>query len=122
MNSALKSGTKKLGANVTASQLNSGITTTLAMAIVAGLIGVGLWIFIARASRNGKDWARTTGSVFFGLYTLALLIGPPDVGLRGPEAALAGIFGGIIWLVGLGAVAFLWQQDSSVFFRAVRSP
>jgi hypothetical protein len=118
---ALNIGVKKSGVSATASQLNSGITNTLVLAFALGLIGVGLWILVARASRHGKDWARATGSVLFGLYTLALLIGPPDVGIRGPETAAARILAGIIWLIGLAAVVFLWQRDSSAFFKA-RAP
>jgi hypothetical protein len=120
MLTALKAGAKKSGLTVTMSQLNSGITTTLVMAFVLGLIGAGLWILLARASSSGKDWARATGSVLFGLDTLALLIGPPDVGIRGPEAAVARIFAGIIWLIGMAAVVYLWQKDSSVFFKTPR--
>ena len=59
--------------------------------------------------------------MLFGLYTLALLIGPPDMGIRGPEAAAARIFAGIIWLIGLAAVVLLWRRDSSAFFKA-RAP
>ncbi len=120
MLNALETGARKSGLHATASQLNSGITATLAMASVLGLIGVGLWIFVARGSRNGKVWARATGSVLFGLDTLALLIGPPDVGIRGPVSAVTRIFAAIIWLIGLSAVVFLWQKDSSVFFKAPR--
>jgi hypothetical protein len=118
---ALKIGVKKSGVSATVSQLNAGITVSLAVAFALGLISVWLWILVARASGRGKDWARTTGSVLFGLGTLALLIGPPDVGIRGPEAAVARIFAGIIWLVGLAAVVFLWQQDSSGYFKTARS-
>jgi hypothetical protein len=121
MLTALKAGAKKSGLTVTVSQLNSGITSTLALAFVLGLIGAGLWILVARASRSGKDWARATGSVLFGLDTLALLIGPPDVGIRGPEAAVTRIFAGIIWLIGLAAVVSLWQKKSSVFFKTSRT-
>lgn len=32
--------------------------------------------------------------------------------------AVARIFAGIIWLIGLAAVVFLWQKDSSGFFKA----
>jgi hypothetical protein len=118
---ALRIGVKKSGVSATTSQLNSGITTTLLLALVLGLISVGLWILVARASRDGKDWARTTGSVLFGLGTLALLIGPPDVGIRGPETVVTRIFAGIIWLIGLAAVVFLWRKDSSRFFKGPRS-
>jgi hypothetical protein len=114
--SAILRGFRKAGVSTPVSQLNSGATNTLALAFVLGLIGVALWILVARASRNGKDWARATGSVFFALDTLALLIGPPDAGIRGPETAVTRIFAGIIWLIGLAAVVFLWQKDSGVFF------
>ena len=119
MLSALKAGIRKSGGVLpTASQFNSGVTDTLALVSVLGLIGVGLWIFVARGSRNGRDWARATASVLFGLDTLAALIGPPDMGVRGPEADVARIFAGIVWLIGLTAVAFLWRKDSGAFFRA----
>jgi uncharacterized membrane protein len=122
MLSALKIGARKSGGALpTASQFNTGVTATLAMAAGLGLIGVGLWVFVARGSRNGRDWARATGSVLFGLDTLALLIGPPDIGIRGPEATVARIFAGIVWLIGLTAVVFLWQKDSGVFFKVPRS-
>jgi len=119
---ALKAGVIKSGVDATASQLNSGITATLTLAFVLGLISVGLWILVARASRSGKDWARVTGLVLFGLETLALLIGPPDVGIRGPEAAVARIFAGLIWLIGLATVMFLWRKDSRVFLKRSAGP
>jgi uncharacterized membrane protein len=123
MLSALKIAIRKSGGVLpTASQFNSGFSDTLALVSVLGVIGVGLWIFVARESRNGRDWARATGSVLFGLGTLALLIGPPDMGIRGPESAVTRIFAGIVWLIGLGAVVFLWRKDSSAFFKARYSP
>lgn len=117
--SALKTSIRQSGAPMpTASEFNSRFADTLALVCVLGLIGVGLWIFVARGSRNRKDWARTTASVLFGLNTLALLIGPPDMGIRGPEATVNRIFVGIVWLIGLAALVFLWRKDSSDFFRA----
>lgn len=118
----LRAGTRKSGLSAPAGSLSSGATATLVTAFVLGLIGVGLWVLVARASWRGRDWARATGSVLFGLGTLALLIGPPDVGIRGPETAAARIFAGIVWLIGLAAVVFLWQNDSSRFFKVRRSP
>jgi uncharacterized membrane protein len=120
---ALRTGTRPAGVALpTASQFNSGFYATLALVSVLELIGVGLWILVARGSGNGRDWARTTASVLFGLDTLALLIGPPDMGIRGPEATVTRIFVGIVWLIGLTAVVFLWRKDSSAFLKARRSP
>jgi hypothetical protein len=100
----------------------SGETATIVMAMVLGLISAGLWISIARASWDGRHWARTMGSVIFGIDTVVVLIGPPDIGLHQPAAILPRIFAGIVWLAGLGAVVFLWQKKSRAFFRAQRSP
>jgi hypothetical protein len=100
----------------------SGETATVAMAIVLGVISAGLWIVIARASWDGRHWARTMGSVLFGIDTVAVLIGPSDIGLHTAAATLPRIFAGIVWLIGLGAVVFLWQKKSRAFFRAQRSP
>jgi uncharacterized membrane protein len=119
---ALRTGIRKSGIVLPkGSQLSAGITDTLVMAAVLGLIGAGLWIFMARGSRNGKDWARATGSVLFGLDTLALLIGPPDIGIRAGEATVTRILAGIIWLIGLTAIVLLWQKGSGAFLRASRS-
>jgi hypothetical protein len=106
----------------TVSEFDSGFAATLALVCVLGLIGVGLWIFVARASRNGEDWARTTGSVLFGLDTMGLLIGPVNMGIRGPQATVAQIFIGVVWLIGLTAVAFLWWKDPRAFFKPRNSP
>jgi ABC-type Fe3+ transport system permease subunit len=124
MLSALKNGARESGVNATPSEFNTGITTTMVLAAAAGLVGVGLWILTARASQNGSGSVRSTGSVFFGLYTVALLAGPPDIGLRGPGDDLSKIVAGIIWLVGLGTVVLLWRKDSGAFFKArpQRSP
>ena len=123
MLSALKAGIRKSGGVLpTASQFNSGVTDDAGPGVRARPDRAGLWIFVARGSRKGRDWARATASVLFGLDTLAVLIGPPDMGIRGPEATVARIFAGIVWLIGLTAVVCLWRKDSGAFFKPRRSP
>jgi hypothetical protein len=86
------------------------------VAIVFGLIGVGLWLWMAWANKAGKNWARITATVFFGLDTLSVL-----AGLRQAEPALSRVFSLLVWLAGLGAVVLLWQKVSSAYFAASRS-
>jgi hypothetical protein len=88
----------------TASQLAAAANASLGFALAVGVISIGLWIFIARATRNGSSGARVTGLVLFGLDTLALLAGPSDLGLTGAQPALARFCTGIVWLVGLAVV------------------
>lgn len=88
----------------------------MAGAIVSGLIGAGLWIFIARACGDGRSWARVTGSVLFGVATVAAL-----GSLAVPEAVPAKIVWFVIWLIGLAATVLLWRRTSSALFAGTRS-
>jgi hypothetical protein len=115
--SATRSAIEKHFPQLTASQVNGQANTFMAVWIVGGLIGAGLWIFIARACKSGKSWARITGTVLFGIATV-------EGGLSNlvvPEAALVKIFWFVIWLIGLAAVVFLWRGTSSAFFKATPS-
>jgi hypothetical protein len=122
--SSLKADIEKNGSHgpipLTASQVNSVVTASIVMAVAVGLISVGLWIFVARASKDGQNWARVTGSVLFGLDTLASLAGPSGLAINGPQPTVAKLFTALVWLAGLGAVVLLWQRGSRAFFS--RSP
>src|SRR6266700_3561921 len=83
--------------NFTSSQLHTAEVTTVGLAIFFGLIGIGLWIWMALANKAGNSWARIVASVLFGLNTIFLLLGlsrPAPLGSR-----LVSI---LIWLIGLG--------------------
>src|SRR5215471_14912088 len=41
-----------------------------ASGIPGAIIGVGLWIWMAKANQAGKNWARITSTVFFGIDCL----------------------------------------------------
>lgn len=98
--------------NYSTSQVNTAATSTIALIIVVGLIGIGLWLWMARANRAGKNWARITGTVFFAIDTLDLL------GLFTRSAgAISAVFGVVTWLIGLGTVVLLWRRESSAFFK-----
>jgi len=110
--SATKDAIAKHSPDLTSSQVNGMQQALLTSAIVDGLIGAGLWIFIARACGSGKRWARITGTVLFGIDTVAVLSG-----LNLPLAAPVKLFAFAVWLVGLAAVTLLWRGTSSAFFR-----
>jgi len=101
---------------LTAAQINTAVTTAIAASAVLGLISVGLWILSARGSAGGRKWAQVTGTVLFGLDTLALLAGPPGLGLTASQPAVDAACTAVIWLAGLGAVVLLWRRSSRSFF------
>jgi hypothetical protein len=80
--------------------------------IVSGLIDVGLWMWMARKNRAGKNWARIVATVFFVINCLQLLgaAALPFSGLTKAVQALS-------WIAGFGAIVFLWRRDSGAYFR-----
>jgi hypothetical protein len=67
----------------------------------------------AQSCKNGKNWARITGTVLFAIGTLDTF-----AGLGAPIAGPVKIWAILVWLVGLAAVVFLWRRTSSAFFKA----
>jgi hypothetical protein len=111
--SATKTAIEKRSPSMTASQINSTQHVLVIGFVVAGLIGAGVWFWLARSNLAGKNWARITGTVLFALATVDSLIG-----LTGPVAALVKVWGLLVWLIGLAAIVFLWRRDSTAFFKA----
>jgi hypothetical protein len=106
----------------TAARAGSGHVTVggvAALTVLLSAIEIALWLGIARACRNGKSWARVTGTVLFGLHTLGflgvLVNSHPGLGLTKVLTTLS-------WLIACAAVVFLWQRPSSVFFAATARP
>lgn len=110
-----KTAIEKRSPNLTASQVTTQQHVLLIAGIISGLIAIAAWILIARASQAGKNWARITGTVLFGLATLDAL-----GGLINPVAVPVKILAFVIWVFGLIAVVRLWQAASTAYFKAPR--
>ena len=90
--------------------------------IVFGLAVVALWLWMARANGQGRNWARILSMVLFGLATLQL---PGDFTQPVSHAGFGATvlyYGGsalfaAAWLVGAAAVWLLWRPDSRAFFK-----
>ncbi len=102
--------------HLTASQVSTQQHVLLIAGIVSGLIAIAAWILIARGCQAGKNWARITGTVLFGIGTLDAF-----GGLINPVAVPVKILAFVIWAFGLIAVVRLWQAASTVYFKAPRS-
>ena len=111
---ATKTAIEKRSPHLTVSQVNATQHVLVIGAVVSGLIAVAAWLIIARACRNGSNWARVTGTVLFGLATI------DSIGSAiSPVAGLVKAWWPVIWLAGLVAVIFLWQRPSTDFFKGM---
>ncbi len=93
--------------------------------ILGALIATGLWLWMARANKGGRSWARIIATVFFAILTAVELAGLISF-LKGPRYftvfnTLALSFLAVYWLTGLSAVVLLWQRSSSDYYTAAGS-
>jgi len=113
----LRDSLHKAQPSLTPAQLHNLQTVVVVGSIFIGLISIGLWVWLALMSKAGKSWARIVATVLFGLDTLLLLLGVARAG-----AAAGTLVSILTWLIGLGAIVFLWRRDASEYFTAVSSP
>jgi hypothetical protein len=111
----LKSAIEKAYPKYTPSQVHATEMASITGLVISGLIGVGLWILMARLNQSGRSWARIVASVLFAINTLQLVA----TFLR-PATVLGTAFSVVLWVAGLGAIVFLWHRESSDFFQPDR--
>jgi hypothetical protein len=92
-----------------------GRSQPLPVAITVGIMGgfalIALWVWMARANGQGRNWARIVSTLLVGLATLQLFSAKDVAQL---------VFALVTWLVGLVAVSLLWRPASNSFFKPHR--
>jgi serine/threonine protein kinase len=94
---------------------HTGLGAVAVLVVLVSLIEIAVWLWIARACKNGRNWARVTGTVLFAIHTLSTIA---LIGNSHPGIGLAKLLDIIGWLIACGAVVFLWQRPSSAFFSS----
>jgi hypothetical protein len=108
--------------------INSLVTATIVIACVFGLVEVGLWVWMAFATKAGKNWARVLSTVLFGLNALSTLISTLAYSANSASSSSASTFSSsdttigqvaawLEFLAGLAAIILLWNRQSSPYFR-----
>jgi len=111
--SSTKSEIIRRNPSLTATQVANAEHVAIGLFIVSGLLGAGLWIWIAQMSKAGRNWARIVGTVLFAIDTISVFAGAATV----PGGGATRIYSILVWLIGLAAVILLWQRASSDYFR-----
>jgi hypothetical protein len=110
---AVKSEIHASRPDLTAAQVSAYAEFNLVSVIIVGLVGVGMWIWLARMCRDGRRVVRVFAATLLGVDTLLQIFG-----FTQPITFAARIPGLVVWLVGLAAVALLWRRDATDFFNA----
>ncbi len=108
-----------LGHSLTAPQMRPLIIT---LWIVFSLVVIALWLWMARADGQGRNWARILSTLLFGLATLQLRGDFTQPVSHAGSGVTALYYGGsalfvAAWLAGAAAVWQLWRPASSAFFK-----
>jgi hypothetical protein len=89
------------------------------VAAISCVIQVTVWLWVARACRARRNWARVASTAFFGLYTVVALL----VLMRYRHFS-PGFIGSVliaaIWFIGGGSTLLLWQRRSGPYFKSAR--
>ncbi|HEU5333519.1 MAG TPA: hypothetical protein VFU73_12150 [Actinocrinis sp.] len=119
--STIRSQVESRNRDFSTTQVDTAVHVAVAAAVVGIVIGAGLWLWMAFANRAGKNYARITGTVFFGIATLSTLGGlaaSPGSSMASVKTnALSVVVSVLGWLVGLVTVVLLWNKQSGPYFK-----
>ena len=93
------------------------LSTTIAVAVVIGVIGVALWALMAVMNRRGKVWARIVATVLGALNVLLNLL--TIAGAAGATPSLSLLVGVVSLLLAAVIVFLLWRPESSRWYDAM---
>ena len=116
--SSIKSQIISRNPSLTTTQVNNAEHVAIGILIASGLLGAALWLWMAQSSKAGKNWARIVSTVLFAIQTINVLAGAAAVASGGASR----IYSIVIWLIGLGAIIFLWQRSSTEYFKSSAAP
>lgn len=102
---------------LTATQIDAFVTVAVTAAIVVGLLGAGLWVWMAFANGRGRRWARIVATVFFGLSVLSTL---SSLAQHAPALSLA--ISAVTLVLGAYVIYLLYRPESSQYYAAQSAP
>ncbi|MDX6692184.1 MAG: hypothetical protein QOG15_3641 [Solirubrobacteraceae bacterium] len=104
------------------------VNLVLIVGVVFGLVGTGLWVWMAIMNGKGRPWARIVATVFGGLYIAAQLITYIAAGVgvgyganvdgEPVNAALQITLGVCTLAVATLIIVLMWQSSSSAWYEA----
>lgn len=121
MKGAIRDAVEKASQNqstpMTPSQVDAAVNLGVVFAVITGIIGVALWLWMASANGKGRKWARVVATVLFVLSVLStlssLLQHPP---------ALALVLNLVMLALGAYILYLLYRPESTQYYEAQSAP
>lgn len=102
------------GTQATNADVNAAFSVGVAAAIILGLIGVGLWLWMAWKNGQGRRWARIVATVLGALNGLSLIFDLTSAS----STTLSLVFQVVSVVIGFAALYFLYRPDANQYFTA----
>lgn len=103
----------KNGTEVTKSTVDVAFGVAIGFAVLFGLVGAMLWLWMAWKNGQGRGWARIVATVFAGLNLVGLLFSLA----AGSSEPLAAVLTVVTVVIGVAVVILLWRKESSQFYE-----
>jgi len=87
--------------------------TLIGTFVILALIGAGLWVWMAFANRAGKSWARIVATIFGVIGIISYLWTTFSSG----NLPITRVLNGLLLVVAIAALVFLWLKPSSDYFQ-----
>jgi hypothetical protein len=87
--------------------------------VLGGLLGIGLWIWMAVMNGQGKTWARTTGTVFGCLHVGSVAITIPLTASLFPVPTLSIVLSVITATLAVVIMILMYRPDASAYYQVM---
>lgn len=108
---------RESGASYDQSQVDLAVNMGLGLGLFMGVLGAALWVLMAVLTAKGMGWARIVATVLYVIYVVSFLCG-----LAQPNPPVTIAVNVLVLIIGGVATFFLWQKDSSAWFKAHKAP
>jgi hypothetical protein len=100
--------------NFSQSNLDSAYNVAIGVIIVAGIISIGLWLWMAWANGAGRKWARIVATVLGALSIVGFL----STLAQGQQTVLGVVLSAITAILAVAILVLLWNRESGAYYDA----
>lgn len=118
LKSQLRDSLEKSDPNYTQSEFDAFYAVSVTIGVVASLVGIALWAWMAWKNGQGRSWARIVATVFGALNLLSTLATLGFGGATGVSVAVSLVS----LLLAIVILIQLWRKESSEFYAARSRP